>query len=121
MSYRKIAIVLAIVCVVGLAAWADDAMVAWKSKDVKLDESARAGSVMLPAGEYKVTHEMQGDQHILVMALSGKEKQTFRLPCMMQRLDKPATQTEQHYRVEGKEKVLVGLVFQGDKFFHALQ
>ena len=121
MSYRKIAIVLAIVCVVGLAAWADDAMVAWKSKDLKLEQTVRAGSVVLPAGEYKVSHEMQGEQHILVMAFNGKEKQTFRLPCTMQRLTKPATQTEQHYRVEGKEKVLVGLVFQGDKVFHALQ
>ena len=119
MSYRKIAIVLAIVCVVGLAAWADDTMVAWKSKDLKLDQTARVGSVVLPAGEYKVSHEMQGEQHILVMALNGKEKQTFRLPCKMESLVKPATQTEQHYRVEGKEKVLVGLVFKGDKFFHA--
>ncbi len=119
MSYRKIAIVLAIVCVVGLAAWADDAMVAWKSKDLKLDETVRVGSVVLPAGEYKVSHEMQGDQHILVMAFNGQEKQTFRLPCMMQRLAKPATQTEQHYRYEGKEKILVGLMFKGDTVFHA--
>ena len=119
MSYRKIAIVLAIVCVVGLAAWADDAMVAWKSKDLKLDQTVRAGSVVLPAGEYRVSHEMEGTQHILVMALNGKEKQTFRVVCTMQPLAQPAAQTEQHYRVEGKEKVLVGLVFKGDKVFHS--
>jgi len=120
MSYRRIAIVLAIVSLVGLAAWADDAMVTWKSKDVKLEQSARAGNVLLPAGEYKVTHEMEGTQHILVMALTGRDKQTFRVPCTMQPLTVKATQTEQHYRMEGTQKVLIGLVFQGDKVFHSL-
>ena len=119
MSYRRIAIVLAIVSLVSLAAWADDAMVSWKSKDLKLDVSARVGSTLLPAGEYKVTHEMQGSQHILVMTLAGRDKQTFRVPCSMQPLPEVATQTEQHYRYEGKEKILVGLMFRGDKVFHA--
>lgn len=119
MSYRSLAIVLAIVSLVGLAAWADDAMVSWKSKELKLDESVRVGSTMLPAGEYKVSHEMQGSQHILVMALTGRDKQTFRLPCAMQPLTTAATQNEQHYRYEGKEKILVGLMFKGDKVFHA--
>lgn len=120
MSYRKLAIVLAIVSLVGLAAWADDAMVSWKSQELKLSDDARAGSVVLPAGEYRVTHEMQGTQHILVMALTGRGKQTFRVPCTMQPLVQAATQTEQHYRFEGKERILVGLVFKGDKVFHAL-
>ena len=119
MSYRKLAIVLAVVSVVVLAAWADDAMVAWKSKDLDLKTAARVGSTLLPAGEYRVTHEMQGTQHMLVMELKGKAKQTFKLPCSMQPLTKAAAQTEQHYRYEGKEKILVGLVFEGDKVFHA--
>jgi hypothetical protein len=120
MSYRKLAIVLAIVSLVGLAAWADDAMVSWKSQELKLSEGVRVGSVALPAGEYRVTHEMQGTQHILVMALAGRNKQTFRVPCTMQPLVQAAPQTEQHYRYEGKEKILVGLVFKGDKVFHSL-
>ena len=119
MSYRKIAIVLAIVSLLGLAAWADDVMVSWKSKGLTLEQSVRAGAVVLPAGEYKVTHEMQGTQHILVLALSGKDKHTFRVPCTMQPLAQPATQTEQHYRFEGTDKVLVGLIFKGDKVAHS--
>ena len=119
MSYRRIAIVLAVVSVVALAAWADDAMVSWKVKDVSLMAPVRAGSVVLPAGEYRVTHEMQGTQHILVMERMGKSKQTFRVPCGMQPLTSVATQDEQHYRYEGKEKILVGLLFKGDKVFHA--
>jgi len=107
------------VSVVALAAWADDAMVSWKMKDVELMAPARAGSVVLPAGEYRVTHEMQGAQHILVMERMGKGKQTFRVECAMQPLTNVATQDEQHYRYEGKEKILVGLMFKGDKVFHA--
>lgn len=119
MSYRKLAIVLAIVSVAGIAAWAGDTMVSWKSQEVKLSQPARAGSVLLPAGEYRVVHEMQGTQHVLVMNLTGKDKQTFRVPCSMQPLAQAATQTEQHYRYEGKEKILVGLMFKGDTVFHA--
>ena len=119
MSYRRIAIVLAVISLVGIAVWAEDTMVSWKSQEVKLSQPARAGSVLLPAGEYLVSHEMQGAQHILVMKLTGKEKQTFRVACSMQPLTQAATQTEQHYRYEGKEKILIGLVFKGDKVFHA--
>ena len=119
MSYRRIAIVLAVVSLVGIAAWSDDAMVSWKSQELTLSQPARAGSVVLPAGEYRITHEMQGAQHILVLAVTGKGKQTFRVACSMQPLNQAATQTEQHYRFEGKERVLVGLVFKGDKVFHA--
>lgn len=119
MSYRKIAIVLAVIAVVGMAAWASDTMVSWKSQDLKLDAVARVGSMVLPAGDYRVTHEMQGAQHILVMTLTEKNKQTFRVACSMQPLHKPAAQGEQHYRYEGKEKILVGLIFKGDKVFHA--
>ena len=104
---------------VGIAAWAEDTMVSWKSQGVTLSQPARAGSVLLPAGEYLVSHEMQGAQHILVMKLTGKEKQTFRVACSMQPLTQAATQTEQHYRYEGKEKILIGLVFKGDKVFHS--
>jgi hypothetical protein len=76
---------------------------------------------MLPAGEYRVTHEMQGEEHILVMERMGKDKQTFRVPCLMQPLTNVATQNEQHYRWEGKQKILVGLLFKGDKVFHAFE
>ena len=119
MSYRRMAIVLAVVSVVALAAWASDTMVSWKTQDVELTAPVRAGSVMLPAGEYRVTHEMQGTAHILVMERIGKTKQIFRVPCSMQPLTNVATQDEQHYRYEGKEKVLVGLLFKGDKVFHS--
>jgi hypothetical protein len=119
MSYRKLAIVLAIVSLAGIAAWASDTMVSWKSQGLTLSQPVRAGSVVLPAGEYRITHEMQGTQHILVMERMGKGKQTFRVACSMQTLAQAATQMEQHYRYEGKEKILVGLVFQGDKVFHA--
>ena len=119
MSYRKLAIVLAIVSLAGIAVWASENMVSWKAQEVKLSQPARAGNVLLPAGEYRVVHEMLGTQHILAMTLLGKDKQTFRVPCSMQPLAKTATQTEQHYRYEGKEKILVGLVFVGDTVFHS--
>ncbi len=115
---RKVALLLLGVFLLAAVAVADGPMVTWKSKDLKLDKSARAGSVILPAGEYKVSHVMEGSEHVLVMQLKGKN-QTFRVACKMQPLPSKATQDEQHYTYEGQQAVLTGIVFKGDMYFHA--
>ncbi len=115
---RKIALLLLGVFLLAVLAVAEGPMVTWKSKDLKLDKSVRAGSVVLPAGDYKVSHMMEGSEHILVMQLRGKN-QTFRVACKMQPLQTKATQDEQHYTHEGQQAVLTGIVFKGDMYFHA--
>ncbi len=115
---RKIALLLFGIIFLASLAVADGPMVTWKSKDLKLDKSVRAGSVMLPAGEYKVSHVMEGSEHILVMQLKGKN-QTFRVACKMQPLPSKATQDEQHYNYEGQQAVLTALIFRGDTVQHS--
>lgn len=115
---RKIALLLLGIIFLASLAVADGPMVTWKSKDLKLDKSVRAGSVILPAGEYKVSHVMEGSEHVLVMQLKGKN-QTFRVACKMQPLPTKAAQDEQHYKYEGQQAVLTGIVFRGDTYFHA--
>jgi hypothetical protein len=116
---RKVALLLLGVFLLAALAVAEGPMVTWKSKDLKLDKSARAGSTVLPAGDYKVSHVMEGSEHVLVMELRGKNKQTFRVACKMQPLQSKATQDEQHYTYEGQQAVLTGIVFKGDMYFHA--
>lgn len=116
---RKVAVLLLGVFLLAVIVSAEESMVTWKSQNLALAADARVGTQLLPAGEYKVTHEMQGPSHILVLTLQGKEARSFRLPCLMQPLTEKAKVSEQHYRYEGKDKVLVALIFKGDKFTHA--
>jgi hypothetical protein len=116
---RKIALLLLGIFLLASLALADGPMVTWKSKDLKLDKAVKAGTLVLPAGQYKVSHVMDGNEHILVMALQGKNGQTFRVPCKMEPLQNKATQDEQHYKYEGQQAILTGIVFRGDMYFHA--
>ncbi len=116
---RKIAVLLFGIILLASLAVADGPMVTWKSKEVKFDKDVKVGSVILPAGDYKVSHVMEGSEHILVMVKQGKDQQTFRIPCKMTQLASKATQTEQHYTYEGQQAVLTALVFRGDTVQHS--
>ena len=116
---RKIAIVVLGIFLLGLLVSADEPMVTWKSKDLQLNENARVGTTVLPAGKYRVTHEMEGAQHIMVLTLQTRAKTSFRLPCTLQPLAVKARGDEQHFRTEGKEHVLTALIFGGDRVVHS--
>lgn len=116
---RKVALLLLGIFLLASLAIADGPMVTWKSKDLKLDKDVRVGAVVLPAGDYRVSHVMEGSEHILVMELQGKNKQTFRVACTMQPLQAKATQNEQHYKYEGQQAILTALVFKGDTVQHS--
>ena len=116
---RKVAVLLLGIFILAVVVAAEEPMVTWKSQNLALTSDTRVGTQVLPAGDYKVKHEMQGPAHVLVLTLQGKEAKTFRVPCQMQPLAEKSKVSEQHYRFEGKDKVLVALVFKGDKFTHA--
>ena len=114
---RKIASLLLVILAVAAIAVAADSMVNWKTQDLKLTADVRVGTQVVPAGDYRVQHVMEGSNHVLVLTQQGKGK-TFRIGCTMQPLNAKAQQSEQHFRYEGKDKVLVALVFRGDMFQH---
>jgi hypothetical protein len=115
---RKVALLLIAILAVAAVASAADMMVNWKHQDVKFTSDVRVGTQVLPAGDYRVQHVMEGSNHILVFKQQNNGSQTFRLGCTMQQLNAKATQTEQHFRYDGNEKVLVALVFRGDTYQH---
>jgi hypothetical protein len=116
---RKVAVLLLGVFLLAVVVAAEEPMVSWKSQNLILAADTRVGSQLLPAGDYKVKHEMQGPSHVLVLTLQNDPAKSFRLACTMQPLLEKSKVSEQHYRFEGKDKVLVALVFKGDKFTHA--
>jgi hypothetical protein len=115
---RKTAILLVSVFLLAVVATATEPMPTWKSQTMNINNQAKVGDVVLPAGEYRVTHEMEGTKHILVLKLQAKGTPVYRLACTMEPLEQKAKASEQHYRYEGKDRVLTAIIFKGDTVRH---
>lgn len=115
---RKVAVLLLGIFLLALVVSAAEPMVTWNSKSLNLAQDTKVGTVVLPAGDYMLKHEMEGTKHILVFTQQFKEKQTFRVICGMQALEQKAARDEQHFRTDNGQKVLTALVFRGDLYTH---
>jgi hypothetical protein len=78
------------------------------------------GGNLLPAGDYKVLHEMQGTDHIMIFKqMNGKAE--AKAKCNLVPLNAKAKTTEQRYTENAKnERVLIEMVFRGDTSKHVL-
>jgi hypothetical protein len=79
------------------------------------------GGTLLPAGDYKVTHEMDGSTHIMIFQLIGGKAQA-KAKCNLVPLPAKATRSESRYNQNAKnERVLTEMVFRGDTAKHVLE
>ncbi len=79
------------------------------------------GGNLLPAGDYKVLHEMQGTTHIMIFKQIGGKAEA-KAKCNLVPLEAKATTTEQRYTENAKnEHVLVEMTFRGDTSKHVLE
>ena len=91
------------------------------TRQVKFENPMWIGATLLPAGEYKVLHTMEGDNHIMVFKqLNAKQKPIeVRVKCSLVPLAAKADQTQQIFVLNAaKERVLQELVFRGDTAKH---
>ncbi|MGZ4731265.1 MAG: hypothetical protein ACXVZH_03905 [Terriglobales bacterium] len=120
MRFMKIMFVVA-VCVMGLSVLAsagqNQSGVA-DTRQIRFDNPVWVGDTLLPSGDYKILHTMQGDTHIMVFEQkSGKEE--VRVKCTLVPLQAKAERTETAYTLNDKnERVLHGLTFRGDNATH---
>ncbi len=88
---------------------------------ITLSQPTVVGGSLLPAGEYKVTHEMQGPTHIMNFQQIGG-KATASSKCNLIPLTEVASRSEQRFEDNAKnERVLIQMTFKGDKATHVLQ
>ncbi len=79
------------------------------------------GGTLVPAGDYKVTHEMQGTAHIMIFKQIGGKAEA-KAKCNLVPLNEKAKSTEQRYTENAKnERVLVEMTFRGDNSKHVLE
>jgi hypothetical protein len=88
-----------------------------KTHDVTLHWQARVGNLVLPAGDYRVQHVMEGDKHIMVFTNSKGQKS--RLECTMVKLErKSAIDSVEYTTAPNGERILTAMTFRGETFEH---
>jgi hypothetical protein len=117
-------ILIAAIVVIGTAsvlAATDNAMTGVALKqEITFTAPTLVGGNLLPAGDYKVLHEMQGTDHIMIFKqMNGKAE--AKAKCNLVPLNAKAKTTEQRYTENAKnERVLIEMVFRGDTSKHVL-
>ena len=112
--------VLILILVTGAAAMAANQYGIADKRQVTFYNTVRVGDTLLPAGDYVVSHQMKGDEHIMVFTkIGGKKVVEARTKCTLTPLSAPATATRVEYKlVSAQERVLTLMVFQGDRAEH---
>jgi hypothetical protein len=116
---RKTALLLLTLLGLGTMIWAQQAAGFKGTRTVTLSEQARVGTELLPAGEYKLTHTMEGAEHMMVFK---NGKQEYRVKCNMEPLQAKANNTQFFYHNDASgQRVLEAMVFQGDTVRHVVE
>ena len=88
---------------------------------INLTTPTVVGGTLLPQGEYKVNHEMQGTEHIMIFTKVGGKAEA-KAKCNLVPLNAKAKTTEFRYSENAKnERVLAEMQFQGDTSKHILE
>ncbi len=124
-SQKRMFVLLAVIVVLGAAtllAASDNPMsgVALK-QEITFTGPTVVGGSLLPAGDYKVTHMMQGSEHIMIFKQIGGKAEA-QAKCNLVPLTEKARTTEQRYTENAKnERVLTEMTFRGDTSKHVLE
>jgi hypothetical protein len=115
------AVVVVLLCGTMLLQATDNPMGIAPKQTLNFTQPTVVGGSLLPAGEYKVTHEMQGQTHIMnFQQVGGKAKASSK--CNLVPLTEKATKSEQRFTDNAtNERVLVQMTFKGDKATHVLE
>ena len=117
---KKIAaVVVVMLFILGVALGADTTFGVGKTRNITFSSDVKIGSTVLPAGEYRILHLMEGSEHTLVFKAVGNNTEKARVKCNMAKLDKKSDQTYSETKTINNERVLVALVFRGDDFKHS--
>lgn len=121
---RMFVILIAAIVVIGtgsVLAASDNPMTGVALKqEITFTAPMLVGDSLLPAGDYKVLHEMQGSDHIMIFKqVDGKAE--AKAKCTLVPLSAKAKTTEQRYNENAKnERVLLEMTFRGDTSKHVL-
>ena len=111
--------VIAVVACISLAA-KDNPMGIAEKQTITFTAPTVVGGTLLPAGQYNVLHQMNGQTHVMVFKqINGKGE--AKANCNLVPLKTKAERSEQRFTTNAKnERVLQEMTFTGDKATHVL-
>ncbi len=120
---RTITILLAVItlfaCTFMLAN--DNSMGVADKQTITFTAPTVVGGTLLPAGNYNVTHQMNGQTHVMIFKQIGGKKAEAQANCNLVPLKAKAEQSQQVYTTNAKnERVLQEMTFAGDAAKHVL-
>ena len=120
MRLFKFIAVLALVCISGLAVAELNKFGVADVQKVTFTDPMKVGDVVLPKGEYKVLHTMDGENHIMVFTqLRATKPAEARVKCQLVPLQEKAKRTQLLYNQDASNtRILQEVIFSGDKAKH---
>jgi hypothetical protein len=121
MRLMKVASVLAIFLVaVGVAMARQNKYGVADTREITFSEIVKVGDTLLPKGQYKVQHSMEGESHVMQFnQLHVSKPATARVKCQLEPLKEKARSTQIIYVHDDRnDHVLQELVFAGDTAKH---
>ena len=124
MDTRKrmfIAIIGLVLVLLGSLAAKDNPMGIATKRSINFAAPTVVAGSLLPAGDYNITHEMQGQTHIMIFKQVGGKAEA-KATCTLVPLDAKAKRSEQIFKENAKnQRVLVEMTFSGDKAKHVFE
>lgn len=88
---------------------------------ISFSEPTVVAGTLLPVGSYKVTHEMQGETHIMIFKRADGSV-AVKTTCKLVPLTEKAPVSTQVFKNNANnQRVLIGMTFAGDKATHVLE
>ncbi|MGI9101532.1 MAG: hypothetical protein ACR2IF_03720 [Terriglobales bacterium] len=107
--------ILAVVAI-AISALAADMPGVGRTYNLTIINPVKVGNTVLQAGDYKVKHIMEGNQHVMVFKLDSKE--VVRANCTMEPVKNRAESTMQEVSTANGGRTLVAVTFAGEKIKH---
>ncbi len=122
MSQKKmIAILVGAIMMLACTALVASTKVAAGQNTVNFTAPTLVGGTVLPAGQYSVTHEMNGQTHVMIFKQVGGKKAEAKTNCTLVPLKEKAEQTTVRWATNDKQqRVLQEITFSGDQETHVL-
>jgi hypothetical protein len=120
MRLSKFIAILMLVSMAGLAMAALNQFGVADIQKVTFNDPMKVGDVVLPKGEYKVVHAMEGENHIMLFTQQRVSNPAqARVKCQLVKLASKAERTQLLYTLDaGNAHILQEITFKGDTAKH---
>lgn len=122
---KKLAVILCLFVLASSVAFAGAMPKIANHQNITFNQPMVLGTTELPAGNYSVQHQMQGDEHYMIFRQSDVQKNKaieVKVKCNLVPLTSKAKRTEKKYVQNAKnQNVLTEIVFQGDEAKHVFE